>query len=70
MVEPLIIPMILTISISGIVSIISTIQHSRCTTISTPCCSCVRKINDEQEGVIPFEASAVKEETTPNSNTL
>lgn len=70
MVDPLIIPMILTISISGIVSIISTIQHSRCTTISTPCCSCVRKINDEQEGVIPFEAPAVTEENTHNSNTL
>ena len=67
MVDPLIIPMILTISISGIVSIISTVQHSRCTTISTPCCSCIRKINDEQEGVIPFEAPAV---TEGNTNTL
>jgi len=55
MIDPLIVPMILTISISGIVSIISTIQHSRCVSISSPCCSCVRKINDEQEPSIPFK---------------
>ena len=54
MIDPLILPMILTISISGIVSIISTIQHSRCTEIRTPCCSCIRNIPKEQEEIIPF----------------
>ncbi len=66
MVDALIIPMILTISISGIVSIISTVQHSRCVRIQSPCISCERKINDEQEGVIPFEAPAVE----GNTNTI
>jgi len=55
MIEPLMIPMILTICISGLVSVISQIQHSRCVSISSPCCSCVRKINDEQEPSIPFK---------------
>jgi hypothetical protein len=55
MIDPLMIPMILTICISGLVSLVSQIQHSRCTTISTPCCSCIRKVNDEQEPTVPFK---------------
>ena len=54
MLDPLILPMILTICISGVVSIISQIQHSRCSEISSPCCSCIRKVPDEQEATIPF----------------
>ena len=55
MIDPLMIPMMLTICISGLVSVISQIQHSRCVSITSPCCSCVRKINDEQEPIIPFK---------------
>jgi hypothetical protein len=55
MIDPLMIPMILTICISGLVSLVSQIQHSSCTTISTPCCSCIRKVNDEQEPIVPFK---------------
>ena len=46
--------MILTISIQGIVSIISQIQHSRCTTINFGCISCERKVPAEQEPVQEF----------------
>tara|TARA_R110000744_G_scaffold29638_2_gene70581 strand:- start:720 stop:911 length:192 start_codon:yes stop_codon:yes gene_type:complete len=55
MIDPLMIPMMLTICISGLVSVISQIQHSRCVSITSPCCSCIRKINDEQEPLIPFK---------------
>ena len=70
MVDPMLIPMILTISISGVVSIISTIQHSRCTTIKTPCCSCVRKINDDQEPIIPFNNDNNNNNNDNNENNI
>ena len=66
MLDPLILPMILTISISGIVSIISQIQHSRCSEIRSPCCSCIRKVPDEQEETIPFR----NETENQNSNNI
>jgi len=66
MLDPLILPMILTISISGIVSIISQIQHSRCSKIESPCCSCIRKVPDEQEATTPFRNETENE----NSNNI
>ena len=54
MVDPMLIPMILTICISGLISILSQIQHSRCSRIESPCCTCIRKVSDEQEGIVPF----------------
>jgi len=65
MIDPLIVPMILTICISGLVSVISQIQHSRCTSINTPCCSCIRKINDEQEPTVPFKNDIENENENP-----
>jgi hypothetical protein len=54
--------MILTISIQGIVSIISQIQHSRCTNINFGCISCERKVPSEQEPIKEFN------NTTENTN--
>jgi len=54
MINALTLPMILTISIQGIVGIISQIQHSRCTTINLGCISCERKVPAEQEAVQEF----------------
>ena len=66
MLDPLILPMVLTICISGIVSIISQIQHSRCSEIRSPCCTCIRKVPDEQEATIPFR----NETENQNSNNI
>ena len=60
------IPMILTISISGLISILSQIQHSRCSEIRSPCCSCIRKVPDDQEATIPFRNETENE----NSNNI
>jgi len=65
MVDALIVPMILTICISGLVSVISQIQHSRCVSITSPCCSCIRKINDEQEPTVPFKNDIENENENP-----
>tara|TARA_Y100000114_G_C11751674_1_gene324647 strand:- start:62 stop:253 length:192 start_codon:yes stop_codon:yes gene_type:complete len=62
MINALTLPMILTISIQGIVSIISQIQHSRCTNINFGCISCERKVPAEQEGIKEFN------NTTENTN--
>jgi hypothetical protein len=62
MINALTLPMILTISIQGIVSIISQIQHSRCTTINFGCISCERKVPAEQEPIQEFN------NTTENTN--
>jgi hypothetical protein len=53
--DPLLTPMILTISIQGFISIISQIQHSRCTSINLGCVSCERKVPNNQEPVHEFE---------------
>ena len=53
--DPLLTPMILTISIQGFISIISQIQHSRCTSINLGCMSCERKVPANQEPVHEFE---------------
>ena len=57
--DPVLIPAILSLSFSGIIGIISQIQHSRCTEINCLGCSCIRRVpRDEEE----------KDETTQLAN--
>lgn len=50
MTDPVLIPAILSLSFSGIIGIISQMQHSRCTEINCLGCSCIRKVpRDEEE---------------------
>jgi len=53
--DPLLTPMILTISIQGVIAIISQIQHSRCTSINLCCMSCERKVPNNQEAINEFD---------------
>lgn len=48
--DPVLIPAILSLVFSGIIGIISQIQHSRCSEINCLGCSCIRKVPDEDEG--------------------
>ncbi len=47
--DPVLIPAILSLSFSGVIGIISQIQHSRCTEINCLGCSCIRRVPEEQE---------------------
>ena len=59
--DPVLIPAILSLSFSGIIGIISQIQHSRCTEINCLGCSCIRRVpRDEGE----------QEETTQLANPI
>jgi len=40
---------IISVSVSGLATLLSTCFHSRCTSIRTPCISCDRKLLDEEE---------------------
>lgn len=42
--DPVLIPAILSLSFSGVIGIISQIQHSRCSEINCLGCSCKRKV--------------------------
>ena len=48
MIDPLLLPTILSISIQGIIGIISQIQHSRCSEIRAGCIECKREVPKEQ----------------------
>ena len=48
MIDPLLFPTILSLSIQGVIGIISQIQHSRCSEIRAGCISCKRKVQAEQ----------------------
>ena len=49
MFDNVLIPAIMSLFFSGIIGIISQIQHSRCSEINCCGCRCVRKVPDEQE---------------------
>jgi len=49
MVDPVLIPAVLSLSFQGIIGVISQIQHSRCTTIRGCGFDCARKIIEEEE---------------------
>ena len=40
---------IISVSVGGLATLLSTCFHSRCTKISTPCISCERQVLDEKE---------------------
>ena len=48
MIDPLLMPTILSITIQGIIGIISQIQHSRCSEIRGCCFECKREVPKEQ----------------------
>ena len=47
--DPVLIPAILSLSFSGVIGIISQIQHSRCTEINCLGCSCIRRVPRDEE---------------------
>jgi len=47
--DPVLIPAILSLSFSGVIGIISQIQHSRCTEINCLGCSCIRRVPPEPD---------------------
>ena len=46
--DPVLIPAILSLSFSGVIGIISQIQHSRCSEINCLGCSCKRRVPQEE----------------------
>lgn len=55
MIDPLLMPTILSISIQGIIGIISQIQHSRCTEIRGCGFDCKREIPKENPNPVELE---------------
>ena len=53
MVDPVLIPAVLSLSFQGIIGVISQIQHSRCTSIRGCGFDCTRKIIEEEEKPTP-----------------
>tara|TARA_Y100000114_G_scaffold88839_1_gene82317 strand:+ start:1035 stop:1259 length:225 start_codon:yes stop_codon:yes gene_type:complete len=53
MLDPLLIPTVMSIAIQGLIGVISQIQHSRCSSIKIGLdgCECQRKVPEEQEPV-------------------
>lgn len=49
MIDPVLIPAIMSLSFGGIIGIISQIQHSRCSSIKCWGCECIRRVPEEQE---------------------
>lgn len=49
MIDPVLIPAIMSLSFGGIIGIISQIQHSRCSSIRCWGCECIRRVPEEQE---------------------
>jgi len=49
MIDPVLIPAIISLGFSGIIGIISQIQHSRCSSIKCWGCECVRQIPQEDQ---------------------
>ena len=49
MVDPVLIPAILSLTFGGIIGIISQIQHSRCSSIKCWGCECIRKVKEDEE---------------------
>tara|TARA_Y100001937_G_scaffold128756_1_gene207667 strand:+ start:4621 stop:4881 length:261 start_codon:yes stop_codon:yes gene_type:complete len=49
MVEPVLIPAIMSLAFQGIIGIISQIQHSRCLSIKCLGCECIRKVPTEDD---------------------
>tara|TARA_R110002020_G_scaffold383918_3_gene594569 strand:- start:4770 stop:4988 length:219 start_codon:yes stop_codon:yes gene_type:complete len=48
-IDPVLIPAIMSLAFSGIIGIISQIQHSRCSEIKCWGCSCIRRVPEEEE---------------------
>ena len=59
--DPVLIPAILSLSFSGVIGIISQVQHSRCTEINCLGCSCIRRVPRDPEE---------QEETTQLANVV
>ena len=56
MIDPVLVPAIISLSFSGIIGIISQIQHSRCSSIKCWGCECVRQVpQEEQEENSPLQ---------------
>ncbi len=51
----LLLPALLSLSIQGVIGIISQIQHSRCTEIRGCCFECKREVPDKQEKSVELE---------------
>jgi hypothetical protein len=49
MIDPVLVPAIISLSFSGIIGIISQIQHSRCSSIKCWGCECVRQVPKEEQ---------------------
>ena len=49
MIDPVLVPAIISLSFSGIIGIISQIQHSRCSSIKCWGCECVRQVPEEEQ---------------------
>jgi len=51
MIDPMLFPALLSLSIQGIIGIISQVQHSRCSEINCLGCNCKRNVPAEQEPI-------------------
>ena len=51
MIDPMLVPTLLSITFGGIVSMISQIQHSRCEEINCLGCNCKRKVHEDQKPI-------------------
>lgn len=51
MIDPMVFPALLSLSIQGIIGIISQVQHSRCSEINCWGCNCKRNVPQEQEPI-------------------
>jgi len=49
MLDPMLFPTVLSLTIQGIIGIISQVQHSRCSEINCLGCNCKRNVPQEQE---------------------
>ena len=49
MVDPVLIPAVLSLTFQGIIGVISQIQHSRCTTIRGCGFDCARQLKDDDD---------------------
>jgi len=49
MVDPVLVPAILSLAFQGVIGIISQIQHSRCLSIKCCGCECIRKLPEEDK---------------------
>lgn len=60
-IDPLLMPTILSITIQGIIGIISQIQHSRCSEIRAGCIECKREVPKENPKPVELQEIQARE---------